>query len=779
MSSGPFSFVRNSFRWKLILFAMAMVLLTTVAYVIFMAYELNTITTFSLEQNTAGTELMVEDYLTIYVGEKATTTWEQIMDAQASLTVLGRTAQAILDNYDELQSEPGIFEQTLFSTQLEEVDGALTSDASATYDTFAPPPIADNPRSRELLITTGLMNLNMQALFENDKNNSFFYFVGDPETPVTRAYPNIHLATALGEGVNSLFWKDYFPDNPASWSRWYSTPEMQANIPSPVTMEAPYEDAAQQGLTVTMFYPLWDKVENQFAGAVGLDITLANIIENILAVHIGESGFAFLINGKGQVIAMPEAGYELFDLEQSTTQRGSLLYSTVPLTSTTNPAVDEMTAALLNSENGVYRFVPTSPDGTQASDEQPEDGYLVAYSSLPPFYDSQYQEDQWRIATVAPESEIFAVLRSTDATIDEELTNVLQRAIAIAFIFALVFLVISIQMARQVTVDLQTLSEAAEKISAKEYDVDIQIKSSDEIGQLGTAFTTMSKEIRDYTTNLEEKVARRTLALQEANHQITILNEQLKDENLRLSTELDIARHLQTMVLPSHGEMNMVEELDIAGYSRPAQEVGGDYYDILRCGDTLYFGIGDVTGHGLPAGVIMLMAQTAVLTLVQAGEKDPSRMMSVLNKVLYRNIIRIHDNKSMTMAVFRYNDRVIEVAGQHESVLILRGDSSVEEIDTIAMGIPIGLDDDIGKFISTEHIQLVSGDVMVLYTDGITEAENEQGDLYGLPRLKKSLAQCQHLDAQGVLDRILGEVYAFIGDTRVYDDISALVVKQK
>src|SRR5690606_26143747 len=105
--------------------------------------------------------------------------------------------------------------------------------------------------------------------------------------------------------------------------------------------------------------------------------------------------------------------------------------------------------------------------------------------------------------------------------------------------------------------------------------------------------------------------------------QISRLNEQLQDENLRLSAELDVARHLQMMVLPSKTEMKMVEELDIAGYSRPADEVGGDYYDILRSGDAVYLGIGDVTGHGLPAGVIMLMAQTALLTLVQTGEQDP------------------------------------------------------------------------------------------------------------------------------------------------------------
>jgi len=233
------------------------------------------------------------------------------------------------------------------------------------------------------------------------------------------------------------------------------------------------------------------------------------------------------------------------------------------------------------------------------------------------------------------------------------------------------------------------------------------------------------------------------------------------------------------MVLPSSGEMQMVEELDIAGYSRPADEVGGDYYDIVRNGDAIYLGIGDVTGHGLPAGVIMLMAQTALLTLVQTGEQDTSRIMTVLNNVLYRNIIRIHDDKSMTMAVFRYKDRQFEVAGQHESVLILRANSIVEEIDTISIGFPIGLDDDIHDLVSTERFRLVTGDVMVLYTDGITEAENSLGDQFGLPRLKTTLSQVRHLDAQEIVDRIVADVYGFIGDTHVYDDISALVVKQK
>ena len=498
MLLGIFSFIRSSFRWKLALYGMAMVLLPTIVYSIFLDYELGTITDFSVARYTASTEQLVEEYLTKYTDEKAQSTAEQILDSQANLTVLGRTAQKIVDSYDELQNNPGVFDLSLFNTPLEIVDGALTSGATTQYDAFAPPPIAGEARASAILTTSALLNLNMDALFESDKNDSFVYFVGDRESPVTRAYPNIDLATVLGEAKNSLFWQDFFAENPDSWSRWYTDPELQAQVPSPVTMEPPYEDAAQQGLTVSMFYPLWDKVANQFAGAVGLDITLSNIIQNILGITIGESGFAFLINGKGDVIAMPEAGYELFGLEQSTLQRGDLIYSVVPMTSSTDSAVDAMTATLLDSDQGSLRFTPTqtvsqTQSAAEGSSLQRDDGYLVTYRSLPPFYDSQYQEDQWTFVAVVPESEVFAVQREIDAQVSEERLRLSQRSLALLAGFSVVAFLLAAQLSKTVTRDLRTLSTAAEKISAKEYDIDIPIKSTDEVGQLGVAFTSMSR----------------------------------------------------------------------------------------------------------------------------------------------------------------------------------------------------------------------------------------------------------------------------------------------
>ena len=99
-----------------------------------------------------------------------------------------------------------------------------------------------------------------------------------------------------------------FQATPDAWKEWYTNPELSESLPNPITVEAPYGDAAGQGIVMTMFYPLWDHEKDDFAGAIGLDLSLGKIIEDVLAIRVAETGFAFLINSNGEVIAMPERG---------------------------------------------------------------------------------------------------------------------------------------------------------------------------------------------------------------------------------------------------------------------------------------------------------------------------------------------------------------------------------------------------------------------------------------------------------------------------------------
>ena len=769
------SFIAGSFRRKLILFNLAAVFLTAFAIFLFLMNRLQSITEFSLKQNSQSMEQTVQDYLNKYAHEKAGSTWLQIKAAMDNLSVLGKTAQKLVDNYDSIGAMD-LSGSPLFRNQLAMRHGALSSASSDSIDIFIPPPLVHDPAARRALEVSAFLNLSIDSVFEANNNNAFIYWVGVPA--VTRAYPNIDLANVLGDGIQLLFWKDWFAPNVTSWKKWFHDPALRKQFPSPVTVEAPYADAAGQGMMVTMFYPLWNKRSDQFAGAVGADITLAKIIDNILSIQVAKTGFAFLMNGRGEIIAMPEAGFKLYQVDLHETKQGGLSYYTGSLLSSKNPDIQGMAKTILANKDGLLkldlRSLPRPPKDNSAIQ-----GELIVYASLPALSDVNYQEDNWKIVMTVPEAEIFEALNQTHQAISAESNRISVFSIVMVLVFLVLVSIVSMLISGRVTRDLGALARAAEQVSHKKYDINLKLHSRDEIGQLGRAFTGMSEEIRGYTENLEAKVANRTADLSRANSEITRLNEQLRGENLRLGAELDVARRLQSMVLPGNREIEAISDLDIACFMRPADEVGGDYYDVLKFGESVFLGIGDVTGHGLSAGVIMLMAQTALLTLSESGEQDMKRIMSVLNQVLYKNILRINEDKNMTLAVLQYAAGEFSVVGQHESVLICRKTGKVEVVDTMDLGMPVGLDDDIERLISVVRFRLEPDDVMVLYTDGVTEAENMSGALFGMEKLCESLSRHHVNSARTVMEKIMTDLYRFIGDTKILDDISVMVIKQK
>jgi serine phosphatase RsbU (regulator of sigma subunit)/tetratricopeptide (TPR) repeat protein len=278
---------------------------------------------------------------------------------------------------------------------------------------------------------------------------------------------------------------------------------------------------------------------------------------------------------------------------------------------------------------------------------------------------------------------------------------------------------------------------------------------------------------------LEQKVEERTAELAQANAEITILNDRLKADNVRMATELDITRRLQQMILPKQGELNAISGLDIAGFMEPAEEVGGDYYDVLQYQDRVKIGIGDVTGHGLESGVLMIMAQTAVRTLLEGNFTDPPNFLGVLNRTVYQNAQRMNCDKTMTLALLDYADGILQISGQHEEVLVVRSGGKVERIDTLDLGFPIAMVEEMTEFVTTARIELNPGDVVVLYTDGITEAWNLDRQEYGLERLIEVVQQNCHKSAQEIQQAVISDVKEYIGQQKVYDDITLLVLKQK
>jgi sigma-B regulation protein RsbU (phosphoserine phosphatase) len=274
-------------------------------------------------------------------------------------------------------------------------------------------------------------------------------------------------------------------------------------------------------------------------------------------------------------------------------------------------------------------------------------------------------------------------------------------------------------------------------------------------------------------------VEERTRQLAQANAEILALNDRLKAENFRMSAELDVTRRLQQMILPRQAELEKISELDIAGFMESADEVGGDYYDVVQHDGKIKIAIGDVTGHGLESGVVMLMAQAAVRTLIANGESDPVKFLNSINRVIYDNTRRMQSHKNMTLVLLEYEAGILKLSGQHEELILIRADGKVELIDTIDLGFPLGLEPEISSFVAETQVYLKSGDMAVLYTDGITEAMNNRKEQYGAERLYTLLSQHRQRSATEVYRVVIEDVRQHIGDHKLFDDLTLVVLKQK
>lgn len=256
--------------------------------------------------------------------------------------------------------------------------------------------------------------------------------------------------------------------------------------------------------------------------------------------------------------------------------------------------------------------------------------------------------------------------------------------------------------------------------------------------------------------------------------------QQLEEENMRMGMELDVAQRLQAMILPRGEELRGHKDLEIAAHMVAASEIGGDIYDVLDGpGDSTLLVIGDVTDHGLASGVVMLMTQAALRTALEATDGDLVGSLVRVNSVVYKNVQeRLADSRNLTLALLCYDGGSVRLAGQHESILVVRGDGGIEEFETIDLGINVGLLPEVADMMSEIRFELAPGDLMVLYTDGVTEAEDPRGQHYGVERLKAAVHAHRTLACEQIRERVFQDIYRWIAGGKVLDDITLVLVRR-
>jgi serine phosphatase RsbU (regulator of sigma subunit) len=257
---------------------------------------------------------------------------------------------------------------------------------------------------------------------------------------------------------------------------------------------------------------------------------------------------------------------------------------------------------------------------------------------------------------------------------------------------------------------------------------------------------------------------------------------QLERENMRMGMELDVARQIQTMILPFQGDFDQCQDLEVAARMDTATEVGGDFYEVLPQADgSTYFGIGDVTDHGLQSGIVMLMTQSAIRSLLDGGHIKLQDALNQINMILYKNIQdRMNDRRNLTLSLLHYANGKVRITGQHESVILLRhNEATAVQIDTLDLGMYVGLTNDAFEdYVQELSFDFNKGDIMLLYTDGATEAENEKQELYGIHRLMAVVEKHRNKSSKEIINEITKEIYQFIGQKQLLDDISLVIVKR-
>lgn len=633
------------------------------------------------------------------------------------------------------------------------------------------------PETQALIDRTAIFDLFMPAIASNGAAKAQIYYVGPHENPIARLTPYVDIGNVLdgmAPGHNEKNWYDFFyPGLPAGCTKWLTEPGGLAKRKTQIVNYGPYDDAAGAGLVMTLFHPVWNKERTAFAGTIGFDISLAKIVDSIKDVKLRETGFAFLAQADGNLLAVNDSGAKKLGLKTSEESK----------TKAADGSLQVLKRLFKDSVESEVKNIKLPEDTAVDYHEitlggQPHIIVLQRLRSQDALVNGAILPDQWTFGFVVPKEELYRSLDRAQATIEKARGDITQSQGLITIGSLLIVMVGVYLVARRMTGALVALSEGASRLREGDYNVRIEATTGDEIGQLTYAFNEMASEIQAHTNNLEELVRARTVELEEANKEITSLNAQLAQENLRLGAELDVARRLQLMVLPPTRELDEIKDLDIAGYMSPADEVGGDYYDVLRGNGVIKIGIGDVTGHGLESGVLMLMVQTAVRTLLASNETDPQRFLGIVNKVIYQNIQRINSDKNLTLSLMDYSDGKLKLTGQHEEVIVVRKDGTLERIDTTEFGIPVGMDEDITDFLSNTVIPINAGDVAVLFTDGVTEAERTDTAQYGVERLCEVVVEHHAKAARDIKEAIIADVMSHIGTNKVYDDITVLVIKR-
>lgn len=237
--------------------------------------------------------------------------------------------------------------------------------------------------------------------------------------------------------------------------------------------------------------------------------------------------------------------------------------------------------------------------------------------------------------------------------------------------------------------------------------------------------------------------------------------------------ELEVAREIQQRLLPK--QLPQLKGLEVEGCLIPATRVGADYYDFFpTAGEGLGISIADVSGHSV-GGALLAFATRSCLRAQINGKKNPAEILQKVNQVLYADLFRSEQFVSLFYANYDPKDRTLVYSNAGHHPPLLWSAQNQKPIWLLTQNSLLGIEPD--QPYQEKQCQLAPGDLLVLYTDGLTEAVGVEAKRFGSDTLSKTIAQCSEQKASAILDHLMQTWRRFVGKEPVKDDVTVVVLK--
>lgn len=345
------------------------------------------------------------------------------------------------------------------------------------------------------------------------------------------------------------------------------------------------------------------------------------------------------------------------------------------------------------------------------------------------------------------------VFISTESS-ERQITTIRLNDLKLAFfIFGLSFVGVAV-LIYLVMNPFRKLSDWVKALGHGELEDEMDIDASTEIGEIAQAFSDITHKFRESQKNLADQE--------------------------RLQKELQVAQEIQQTLLPT--EFPELEGYELASYYEAAKEVGGDYYDFVEVDkDTLGIAVADVSGKGVPGSLVMTMIRTALRTEAR-GIKDAAEVLARVNDFVINDM-----KKGMFVTIFYLiidskKRRLNYASAGHNPMILYRG-STKKTYYLNPKGFPIGIQlpqkELFRNYIESDTIQLAEDDILLVYTDGITEAMNSERALFGEERLLKTMRDYGNLPVDPFVEKLKENIYSFTEGKPQYDDITLVAIKEQ